>query len=457
MSEVSTQRPVHDWTSLEQLVGAGDVEGVLALLRVMTPSDLARAISRLSSESQRALLTLLDPPEAADLVSEVSEVQAVELLESLEPVEAAAIVDELPSDQQADLLGELPDDDSAAILDEMAPAEAEDARALLAFDPDTAGGLMVREFLVYPEHRVVADVVADLREHGDEYSDYDVQYIYVSDAEGRIAGVLRMRDLLLASRQRQLLELMITEPRRVRAADGLDVLRDFFDDHAFLGVPVVDDGDRLVGVLHRRSVQEAEEDRTDRAYLESSGIVGGEELRTMPLLLRSRRRLSWLSVNILLNIAAASVIAAYQDTLSAVIALAVFLPIISDMSGCSGNQAAAVSNRELMLGIVRPTEVLRVVGQELTVGLINGVALGGLLAAAAYLWQGNPYLGLVAGVALAANTLVAVMIGGAVPLLLRGLGKDPALASGPILTTVTDMCGFFLVLSLASSLLPHLT
>jgi magnesium transporter len=153
---------------------------------------------------------------------------------------------------------------------------------------------------------------------------------------------------------------------------------------------------------------------------------------------------------------AASVIAMYQDTLAAVIALAVFLPIISDMSGCSGNQAVAVSLRELTLGLVKPFEVLRVVAKEASVGVINGLALGSLLSVGAFVWKGNPYLGLVVGGALAINTVVAVSLGGALPLVLKRLRVDPALASGPILTTVTDMFGFFIVLSLATVALPLL-
>jgi magnesium transporter len=174
------------------------------------------------------------------------------------------------------------------------------------------------------------------------------------------------------------------------------------------------------------------------------------------VLTRARRRLSWLSLNIVLNIMAASVIALYFDTLSAAIALAVFLPIVSDMSGCSGNQAVAVSMRELSLGIVKPFEFVRVWIQEIKVGVLNGIALGILLGVVAWLWKDNYWLGLVVGAALAINTLVAVSLGGTVPLVLKRIGVDPAVASGPILTTVTDMCGFFLVLSLATLVLPQL-
>ena len=204
------------------------------------------------------------------------------------------------------------------------------------------------------------------------------------------------------------------------------------------------------------AIEEAVNKRKTKSFLNLSGIVGGEEFRTMPLLSRSGRRLSWLSVNIVLNIMAASVIAMYQDTLAAVITLAVFLPMVSDMSGCSGNQAVAVSMRELSLGLVRPAEILWVLAKEARVGLINGLVLGLLLGSIAYLWKGNPWLGLVVGGALAANTMVSVTLGGMLPLLLKRLKLDPALVSSPLLTTVTDMCGFFFVLSFAAAVLPKL-
>ena len=174
------------------------------------------------------------------------------------------------------------------------------------------------------------------------------------------------------------------------------------------------------------------------------------------MLERCRRRLTWLGPNIVLNIVAASVIAKYESTLEAVIALAVFLPIVSDMSGCSGNQAVAVSIRELTLGLIRPTEYLRIVWKEGVLGLINGFVLGLVLGTIAALWKGNLWLGLVIGGALTVNTVMSVLLGGCVPLLLKRLKVDPAIASGPILTTCTDMFGFFLVLNLASALLSKL-
>jgi magnesium transporter len=173
----------------------------------------------------------------------------------------------------------------------------------------------------------------------------------------------------------------------------------------------------------------------------------------MPVLSRSGRRLSWLSINIALNIIAASVIALYQDILAAAITLAIFLPMVSDMSGCSGNQAAAVSMRELALGLLRPAELFWVLLKEAKVGIINGLVLGLLLGSVAFFWKGSPWLGIVVGGALAANTLVSVTLGGMLPLILKRLRLDPALVSSPLLTTATDMCGFFFVLSFAAAVL----
>ena len=452
----SKELPNRPWEALTEIIETGEGEALEKFLDDLPSGEQARAISRLDDEHRRLVLTVLPPEEAAELVTHLSDAQAAELLELLGPEEAAAIVHELPSNERADLLGDLEDEDAEAILSVMDPDAADALRSLVEYEDDVAGGLMATEFLSFRSTMTVGDVLNDMTENADRYRNYDVQYAYIVDRNRKLVGVLRLRDLLLAPRFRPVSEIMIRHPHRVADSTDLDALIEFFDVHHFLGVPVVNDRNQLLGVLQRAAVDEARADRNESDYLKSQGIVGGEELRTMPLSRRAGRRLSWLSINVFLNILAASVIAYFQDTLSAVIALAVFLPIISDMSGCSGGQAVAVSMRELSLGLVRPQDLVRVLGQEVAVGLINGVALGLLIALIAVLWKGNPYLGLVVGLALCANTIVAVAIGGTIPLLLKRFEFDPAVASGPLLTTITDMCGFFLVLGTASLLLDKL-
>jgi magnesium transporter len=454
MAEEATRSP---WEELHWILESRDPVRLQGHLEMLGPAETARVISRLDQEDQTRLLLLLEPAEAADLIEEVSEVQAIDLIEDLEPARAAAIVDEMDSDRQADLLAELSEEEAEAILERMSPEEAQDARALMAHPPDTAGGIMITEYLAYPRGQRISDVLADLQTHREEYSGYDVQYLYVLDEDERLVGVLRMRDLLFPERTSTLEELMLRNPLTLPVGAPISEVVGFFDQHRLYGVPVIDEAQRLVGVVLPEDVEEAARKRSDREFLGVTGIVGGEEIRTLPLLLRSRRRLSWLSINIVLNIIAASVIAYYQDTLSAAIALAVFLPMISDMSGCSGNQAVAVSVRELSLGLVRPEELRHVFLKESSLGIVNGIFLGVVLGGAAMLWQGSPWIGLVVGGALAVNTLIAVCLGGLLPLALKRAGLDPALVSGPILTTVTDMFGFFLVLSSATLLLPQIT
>jgi magnesium transporter len=396
------------------------------------------------------LLEGMGAEHAADFLHLLPEVQAVDLLEGIQPEAAADILEELPKDEQADLVGELDDQIAQSILSEMDDAvAAEIVRKLSSYEDDEAGGIMIAEFLSFRESDTVDQVIAQLRKNAADYSDLDVQYAYVVGPHHRLVGVLRLRDLLLSSADTSLGELMIANPVSVDHHCSIIELHELFERHAFVGVPVVDDDGTLVGVVRRGVLEETIGDQNASDYLKTQGIIS-EELRTMPVAVRARRRLGWLSINILLNVMAASVIALYQETLTQVIALAVFLPIISDMSGCSGNQAVAVSMRELSLGLVGSKEVFRVWVKEISVGIINGIALGLLIAMVAYLWKNNPWLGAVVGIAMMFNTMIAVSLGGTLPLVMRRLNLDPALASGPILTTVTDMCGFFLVLSLAS-------
>jgi len=450
---VIDQRP---WEYIRELIENRSVDEIKYQLDLLSSEDVAGIFSHLNSEDRHSLLTLLQPEDAAGIIEEIPWVHAFRILEKMDASDAAAIISEMQSDDQADVLTEMEEENAEAIITEMQPEDALNVRNLIQYSPDTAGGLMVTEFLAFDETRNVGDVISNLRDNVDDYAGYSLQYIYVTK-DRRFVGVLRLRDILLSRPNVLLSSIVIENALTVQDTDTLEQMISFFHTNDFYGVPVLNQEEQLIGVVLRKDVREAEANLANTEHLVTQGIVGGEELRAMPVLLRSRRRLSWLSVNILLNILAASIIAFYQETLSAVISLAVFLPIISDMSGCSGNQAVAVSLRELSLGVVKPFEVMRVLWQEVSVGLINGVVLGTLIGLAAWIWQGNIYLGLVVGGALMINTLVAVSLGGSIPLILKNLKVDPALASGPILTTVTDMCGFFLALTFAGAMLSYLT
>jgi magnesium transporter len=419
-------------------------------LSELRPGDAAKLLLDAAPELRAGLLLEVSPGRAADLLDELPDDIAASAVAALMPEQAALMVQEMQTDEAVDLLQALRSSDAEAILKHVRHADAVVARKLLTYDEDSAGGLMQAEFIAIRAGMLAREVVQYLRANSEHYADYPASYLYVVDEVGRLDGVVSMRDLVLCEAETPVTSIKADDIVTAAASlPGQDLLRLFTRFH-FLAIPVVDEDSKLLGIVTQQDAMEFAEEDADEEMLRLSGIAGGDELRTMGFFHRTSRRLSWLSVNAVLNVLAASIIASYQDTLEAAIILAMFLPIISDMSGCSGNQAVAVSIRELSLDRIHPKSLLWVLRREVFVGAFNGLALGGLIGGIAWLWKGEASLAFVLGTALWANTVLAVMIGGAVPLVLKRFGWDPALASSPILTTLTDSSGFFITLSLAA-------
>ncbi len=439
--------------ALQEAIEAVDDQQVAEIVESISSQEALHQVSLMNSDDRDQLISILAPEAAAELIEEAPAGLAAAMMEGLESSVAAKIMEELQTDTQADILNEIKKENAEAILSAMDIESAEDVRKLSQYDPDTAGGLMELEAFTFGSNETVGAVLRRLVAGDEEFERHRGQHPYIIDEHGKLVGVVSLRGLLRSKRAVLLADIMrpaISVPPETTQ----DELIALFDEYPFFGVPVVDDQGMLIGTVSRIELAEAELERAEQQSLSRQKI--GDELRSMPTILRSRRRLAWLSSNIVLNIIAASVISAYEETLAAVIAIAVFLPMVSDMSGCSGNQAVGVSMRELSLGLTRPVDLFHVLRKELSVGIINGIVLGILIGIVAWVWKDNVYLGVVIGLALSVNTLIAVSIGGTVPLILKHFGIDPAVASGPLLTTVTDMAGFFLVLSLASLFMPQL-
>ena len=439
--------------ALHEAVADADGERVNELIGALPAHEALRQASLMEEEERDRLIGLLSADEAAELIEEAPSRLAAEILDELDPGVAARVMQILPGGLRTDLLQDLESQRARDILSTMSFEDADEVRKLSQYEPDSAGGLMEPKTFYFASDDTVGTLIRALSSDDDQFERYRGQHPYILDADGRLVGVVSLRNLLRNKRAVPLSEIM-TPAISVTPEMHQDELADLFEENPFLGIPVVDAEGVLLGAVSRDQVAQADLERAEQEALSVQKV--GDELRSMPTLLRSRRRLAWLSSNIVLNIIAASVISAYEETLAAVIAIAVFLPMVSDMSGCSGNQAVAVSMRELSLGLVRPIDLFHVLRKELGVGVINGVILGILIGIVAWIWKDNGYLGLVIGLALSMNTLLAVSIGGCVPLLLKRFGVDPAVASGPLLTTVTDMAGFFLVLSLATLFMAQL-
>ena len=275
-----TERP---WETMIDLARQASTERLEEYVDALSTADTAWAIEHLDADERREVLAAMTPQAAAELIEEVPDAQSAELIESLDTAEAAAILNVLPSADQADLIAELADPQAEAVLAAMDPEEARDARLLGQYAPDSAGGIMVTEFLAFPEDRTIGQVLDELRRNAALYSDYEVQYVYITSASGELVGVLRLRDIVLAEAERKVTEVMLARPLSVKVDAPLSSLAQFFDDHAFFGVPVVLDDGRLVGIVKRSATREAMTEQEVGDHLKSVGIVGGEELRTMPL------------------------------------------------------------------------------------------------------------------------------------------------------------------------------
>ena len=360
----SPQTSITAWEQIAQIIDSGNAEHLEGFLQLIPPGEVSYTLVRLDEPHRTHLLEMVRPELAADLMEHFADEQAADLIEELPAAAAAAIVDEMDSDDQADLLGELNKDDAAAILDQMDPEDAADAQALVAYEAESAGGLMETEYLVFADTSHIEDVIADLRQHVEEYAGYDVRYIYVTDMTDTLLGVVRMRDLLLGRGDQSLTSIMVRKPVKVHTDDSLDDLADLFDHYAFTAMPVVDGEERLLGVIQESAVAEALGEAAEEALLKASGIITGEEFRSMPILRRAARRLAYLVPITGLLLISVLVIAVFEKSvLTKFPAIAIFLPLVAGLCGSAGNQAVAVSLREMAMGLVKPADAWLVLDQ----------------------------------------------------------------------------------------------
>ncbi len=441
---------------------ATDAQLVLAV-RDLPPEETAWTVDHLGLDDQQTLFDRLaraDPGLAADLLEHFDDGQAAAILRDVDPPAAALVVIRMDSDEQADVLSEMTKGASEEILHQLPRTAAADIRQRIGYPDDTAGGLMITEIFRFAEADAVEDVVRKLREgaaeearDGEGYRAYEVRYLYTTDGDGRLSGVVPMRRLVLGARSAKLATLAIRDFVKTAADTPVAELEDLFDRVDFSALPVEDARGRLLGVVQRAAVQEHRGEAAEEDLAKSGGIIGGEELRSMPVGSRAGRRLAFLLPILGLTLVSASVIGLYEPTIEESPGLAKFLPVVAGLCGSSGGQAVAVSMREISLGLIKTSDVGRVIRKEVSAALIIGAGVGVALFLTGWLWSGQLGMGLTLGLAAPPVMLLATAVGGSVPLLLRGAGLDPAMMSGPVVQTTIDMAAFLAVLAIASALL----
>lgn len=315
---------------------------------------------------------------------------------------------------------------------------------------DTAGGMMSAEAASLTKEVTVGEAIRKIRSLGKRQPLY---YVYVTERNGRLLGVLAMRDLILADPQTPIESVMKEVVSVATGVDREEVVK-LAAERRYLAIPVVDSERRLLGIIQSSDLIEAAAEEATEDLQKMFG-AGGDEGVFSPVRFSMKKRLPWLHVNLATAFLAAAVVALFENTIARITALAVFLPVVAGQGGNTGAQTLAVVIRGLALGEIEKGSALRVLAKEAWLGIVNGLVVGLVTAGVAYLWEGNPYFGLVIGLAMLVNMAVACIAGAGIPIAMQGLGWDPAQSSSIILTTVTDVLGFFSFLGLAT-LFQHL-
>ncbi|MBI2927494.1 MAG: magnesium transporter [Verrucomicrobia bacterium] len=411
------------------------------------PADLADRLQRVPADEATAILQQLPRSLAAAALSELERAQAAELLAVLPSEALAGLLQELPPNAAADLAGAMPPKARRTALAALPAEKAAPISALLRHRPDTAGGIMTDRLIALRADLTVQAGQELLRARAEQRPE-EVSYLYITDEQGRLIGIVPLRDLVFSRPERRMGEIMNRDVKFLRVEDDQEEIARQFEHYHYLGMPVLDREGRLVGVVKANdALHVAQAEATEDMQL----MVGlsGEERALTPWQKSIGRRLPWLYVNLGTAFLAASVVSLFENTIARWTALAVFLPIIAGQGGNAGMQTLTVIIRDLALGELTPGDGRKALLKELMLGLVNGLAIGLVVGVAGFLWKGSVALGVVAMLAMLLNQVSAALAGVAIPFGLKALRVDPALASSIFVTTVTDVAGFFFFLGLA--------
>jgi magnesium transporter len=430
------------------LVSNKDSEGIRSLFEGLEPADAAEAIQPFPPAQRLFLLSTLPLEYAADLFENLEEEEQQELLNRMEASRLGTFLDELDPDERADLLADYPDDVRARFLSLMDRKEAEDTRRLISYPEDTAGGRMTTDYAWVREEMTVAEAMEALRREAQEVE--TIYSIYVIDEQGKLRGMVTLKDLVLAEPTRKIQDIMLREIISVPAdMDQEKVAREYIAKYDYLALPVVDRDNELLGIITVDDMIDVlQEENTEDMH--RFGAAGDQEdylkMNTFHL---ARKRFIWLFFLVVASFFSVMVMGTYSEVLGSVIALAFFIPLLMNSAGNAGTQAATVAVRGLATGELKIDDIWRVCRKEILIGVTVGVALGLLGLLRAFLLDKSAALGLTVGITMVAAVVVSTTIGGALPFMFKRLGFDPALMSGPLLTTIVDISTLTIYFELA--------
>ncbi|KAJ56477.1 magnesium transporter [Actibacterium mucosum KCTC 23349] len=438
------------FSSVRLAVAAGDKVRMDALFSGLHPADIADLLEQVDGGHRREILLLAGHLVDGDVLSELNEDVRRQVIGFLPDAAVAEAVRDLESDDVVDLVEDLEVPEQQAILNALDVADRVAVEQALAYPETSAGRLMQRELVAAPEHWNVGDAIDFLRSNKKKLPD-QFYHIIVVDPAMRPVGYVTLGRLLASKRAVPLTEIFEESFRVIPAAQDEAEVAYAFNQYHLISAPVVDAQERLVGVITIDDAMNVLDEEHEEDILRLAGI--SESNPSDGIVATTKRRFPWLFVNLITAILASMVISTFEATIAQLVALAVLMPIVASMGGNAGTQSLTVAVRALATKDLTVSNIWRVVRREVLVGLVNGVIFAVVMGAIALIWFGSPMLGVVIGVAMVVNLVIAGLAGIVIPVALEKAGADPALASGAFVTTVTDVVGFFAFLGLAAVIL----
>jgi magnesium transporter len=445
----------HDKTArqlrlLSDALDSGRLGPVRRLVNTLAPAEIGNLLESLPPGKRMVVWGLVDPEDDGEVLVHVGDEVRESLIADMDPDELVAAVEDLDIDDLADLVEDLPDAVIDELLKSMDRENRERLEQVLSYPEDTAGRLMNPDVVTVRADTTVDVVLRFLRLRG-ELPDH-TDHLYVVNRRHQLIGWVALQDLVTHEPGTPLNKLIDDELEAIHVDASADQVARQFSDNDWVSAPVVDEGNVLLGRITVDDVVDIIREQAEHQALGAAGLDEDEDMFS-PVWRAMRRRLVWLSINLVTAFAAASVVGQFEDTIDQLVALAVLMPIVAGMGGNAGTQVLALMVRGLALGQVGASNVRVLLWKEIRVALLNGLVLGSILALIVLVWFKSIGLSLVIGAALTMNLLFAASAGVLVPLTLKRMGFDPALASSIFLTTVTDVMGFFTFLGLATIVL----
>jgi len=441
--------------SLDDALENEDGSAVLSLLEAGGDVPVRSELLYEATDDQLEKILALAPlDELVLLIEELSADAIAQIVGRLPLADAARLLNGLDPDDSTDVLYHLDEDLGQRLLAAMTPAEAAAVRGLLVYPPDTAGGRMTPEFRTVAASLPVDQAVAEIRRQAEEAE--TLSYVYVVDDKDRLRGVVSMRHLVVSPADTPISEIMVPDVVSIDVMEDQEEAARLLNRYHLLALPVVDSEGRLVGIVTADDVAEVVEEEATEDFHRGAAVAPlPTGYKRAPIRTLYQKRVPWLVALVFINIASSGVIAAFEDTLEATIALAFFIPLLIDSGGNAGAQSATLIIRAIATDDLRLGEWARALWKEVRVGL--GLALTmGVAAAGLGFMRGGPEIGLIVFLAMVAIVMVSNLIGTVLPLILTRLKIDPATASGPLITSVADVAGLFLYFSIAAVVLGEL-